>query len=160
MPRAREHAPHAKIWIFLADTLSSACARGGQPTGTTASAVLLRIKPTASPSKKIWTEWPASASASPCRKGNAALVGSSDPHALFIMMLRGFLLPGDAGACAPDAESKLANAISGNAANCERNDRRDMEHPVIVRRRGPPNITPGTNTFLHNLLTCDHLGFG
>jgi hypothetical protein len=45
-------------------------------------------------------------------------------------------LPGDAGACAPDAESKLANAISGNAASCERKDRRDMEHPVIVRSLG------------------------
>src|ERR1700722_1022013 len=135
MPRAREHAPHAKIWIFLADTFSSVCARGAQPTGTTASASLLRIKPTASPSRKIWTEWPASESASPWRNGNAALVGSSDPQALFIMMLRGFLLPADAGACAPDAESKLANAISGNAASCERKDRRDIEHPVIVQSK-------------------------
>src|SRR6185437_5096697 len=110
-------------------TFSSVRARGGQPTGTTASASLVRINPTASPNRKICTEWPASANARPWRNGKAAFVGSSDPQALFIMMLSRFPPPGDGADCAPDAESKLASAISGNAANCERNDRRDMEYP-------------------------------
>src|SRR5580698_7857114 len=44
---------------------------------------------TASPSRKICTECPASDSARPCRKGSAALVGSSEPQALFIMMFSG-----------------------------------------------------------------------
>src|SRR5215472_9662206 len=59
-------------------------ASGGHPTGTTASATQLRISPTASPSKKMCTSWPASAKALACRKGKAALVGSSEPHALLI----------------------------------------------------------------------------
>src|SRR5215469_10887749 len=59
-------------------------ASGGQPTGTTASDTQLRISPTASPNRKICTSWPASAKALACRKGNAALVGSSDPQALLI----------------------------------------------------------------------------
>lgn len=52
--------------------------------GTIALATGFRITETASPSKNICTEWPASESASPCRKGNADFVGSSDPQALFI----------------------------------------------------------------------------
>src|SRR5580704_17446746 len=60
---------------------------GGQPTGTTAAATDLRMSETASPRRNIWTECPASESASPCRNGKAALVGSSEPQALFIITL-------------------------------------------------------------------------
>src|SRR5688572_13652616 len=58
-------------------------ARGGQPTGTTAFATGSRMSETASPSRKICASWPASAGAFACRNGNAALVGSSEPRALF-----------------------------------------------------------------------------
>jgi hypothetical protein len=57
---------------------------GGQPTGTTAFITASFIKDTASPSKKIWTSWPASANAFAWRNAKAAFVGSSDPQALLI----------------------------------------------------------------------------
>jgi hypothetical protein len=40
--------------------------------------------------RKIWTSCPASARASPCEKANEPRVGSSDPHALFIMIFNFF----------------------------------------------------------------------
>src|SRR5258708_16079361 len=73
---------------------------------------------TASPSKNICTEWPASESASPCRNGNAAFVGSSDPQALFIMILSGLCV-----ACSLQAVMPR----NGKAITCDRNDRRAME---------------------------------
>src|SRR5215471_8444225 len=91
MPRARLQAPQAKIGILRAATFSMVSISGGHPTGTMAAATGLRITETASPRRKIWTECPASASASPWRKGKAALVGSSEPQALFIMILSGGL---------------------------------------------------------------------
>src|SRR6476469_2074363 len=63
---------------------SSVSASGGQPTGTTAAARALRIRETASPSRKICTEWPASANALACKNANAAFVGSSEPQALLM----------------------------------------------------------------------------
>ena len=71
-----------------------------------------RIKDVASAKRKICTSWPASASASPCAKGNAALVGSSGPHALFIIIFNGFFGSG------------VFNARKGKPANCARNERR------------------------------------
>ena len=86
-PRAREHDPQEKTGMRFARIFSRVSLRGGQPTGMIWSAVAFRIKYVASPVRKICTSWPASTSASPCRNGNDALVGSSDPHALFIMTL-------------------------------------------------------------------------
>src|SRR6476620_21313 len=114
-PRAREQAPHAKIGIFLARTSP----RGGQPTGTTALATDFRIKDTASPRRNIWTSWPASERASPCRKGNAAFVGSSEPQELF---MRIFSLVEFVVAAGPAA----AAATSGTAASFRTNDRRTI----------------------------------
>lgn len=71
----------------FATTLASVALRGGQPTGMMESTVALRIRCVASPVRKVWTSCPASARASPCRKGTEARVGSSDPQALFIMIL-------------------------------------------------------------------------
>src|SRR5262245_64765922 len=62
---------------------ASVSARGGQPTGTMALATGARMMETASPRMKTFTSCPASASALACAKPKAALVGSSDPHALF-----------------------------------------------------------------------------
>lgn len=83
-PRAREQA--VQTWMLVPSSIVFAriSASGGHPTGTTASETQLRISPTASPSMKICTSWLASAKALAWRKGNAALVGSSDPHALLI----------------------------------------------------------------------------
>src|SRR4051812_4002935 len=55
---------------------------GGHPTGVTELISSSFIKLTASPSRKIWTSWPASAKAFACRKAKAAFVGSSEPHVL------------------------------------------------------------------------------
>jgi len=52
-PRARLQAPQAKTGMCLAVILSRVSLRGGQPTGTTALAVTLRIKSVASPRRKI-----------------------------------------------------------------------------------------------------------
>jgi hypothetical protein len=52
-PRARLQAPQAKTGMCLAVILSSVSLRGGQPTGTTALAVTLRIRSVASPRRKI-----------------------------------------------------------------------------------------------------------
>jgi hypothetical protein len=82
--------------ILRAATFPRTSETGGQPTGTTASATDRRMSPTASPSRKIWTSCPASANAWPWEKGKAALVGSSEPQALFSMILSG----------APRAEAK------------------------------------------------------
>src|SRR5215470_2459851 len=62
---------------------------GGQPTGTTEFITASFIKDTASPSKKIWTSWPASANAFAWRKAKAAFVGSSEPQALLIRIFIG-----------------------------------------------------------------------
>src|SRR4029077_1819182 len=91
-------------------------AKGGQPTGTTALATDLRIRETASPRRKTCTSCPASDSASPWRKGKAALVGSSDPHALFIMILS-LGVPVVAGA-------EAVAAMNGSATRLRRKDRR------------------------------------
>src|SRR5438477_1333002 len=116
-PRAREQAPHAYIGIFLATSLARTSARGGQPTGTTALATDFRINETASPRRNIWTSWPASESTSPCRKGNAAFVGSSEPQALFMRIFSLVELVVAAGTTA-------AAAKNGAAASVLRNDRR------------------------------------
>jgi hypothetical protein len=52
-PRARLQNPQAKTGMCLAVIFSRVSLRGGQPTGTTASAVTLRIRPVASPRRKI-----------------------------------------------------------------------------------------------------------
>src|SRR5437588_8995167 len=103
--------------VFLATSLARTSARGGQPTGTTALATDFRIKDTASPRRNIWTSWPASESTSPCRKGNAAFVGSSEPQALFrrIFSLVEFVVA---------AGTAAAAAKSGTATSFLRNDRR------------------------------------
>jgi len=81
-PRAFEQAVQTWILIPISIVFASVSRNGGHPTGTTASETGLRISDTASPSKNIWTSCPASANALPCRNGNAAFVGSSEPHAL------------------------------------------------------------------------------
>src|SRR5258705_7637376 len=102
--------------IFLATSLARTSPRGGQPTGTTALTTDFRIKDTASPRRNIWTSWPASESTSPCRKGNAAFVGSSEPQALFMRFsLVEFVVA---------AGTAAAAAKSGTAASFLRNDRR------------------------------------
>src|SRR5689334_9598698 len=60
-PRAREQAPQTWIGTRCAITFASASESGAQPTGTTAFATTVRIRDTASPSRKTWTWWPASA---------------------------------------------------------------------------------------------------
>src|SRR5258708_5752145 len=85
---------------------------------------------TASPSKNICTEWPASESASPCRNGNAAFVGSSDPQALFIMILSGLCV-----ACSLQAVMPR----NGKAITCDRNDRRAMETSWFSRTTAHTN---------------------
>src|SRR5882724_7389081 len=87
-PRARAQAPQAKIGTCIVANLASDSPTGGHPTGVTASATIFRIRTTASPSNQIRTSCPASVRASPCENGKAALVGSSEPHALFIRILR------------------------------------------------------------------------
>src|SRR5690349_17241868 len=94
--------------------------RGGHPTGTIALATALRMTETASPRRKICTECPASESAKPWRKGKAAFVGSSEPQALFIMMLS-FLGEG--------CWDAAVTANAGRARRLERNDRRMRDPP-------------------------------
>src|SRR5260370_22934948 len=101
--------------MCLAIIFSNASLSGGQPTGTTALAVALRISEVASPRRKICTSWPASASASPCKKGNAALVGWSEPQALFIMILRVFFF-GSSGLAPKERKGKPTSC----AKNCRR----------------------------------------
>src|SRR5215470_7945225 len=81
-PRALEQAPQTRMGMPSATVARRVSARGGQPTGTTAFATGSRISDTASPSRKICAWYPASASAFACRNAKAALVGSSEPHAL------------------------------------------------------------------------------
>lgn len=97
--------------MCFATTLVSVSLRGGQPTGRIAFAVTLRISVVASARRKICTRCPASASTKPCANGNAALVGSSGPHAPFIMMFSGF----------SDSSALVLSARNGRAANCARN---------------------------------------
>src|ERR1700761_1765024 len=73
-------------------SLSRDSPMGGQPTGVVLSAVALRMRLVASPRRKIWISWPASARASAWAKTNAARVGWSESPALFIMIFRGFLV--------------------------------------------------------------------
>src|SRR6202795_4609283 len=94
---------------------------GGQPTGKIAETMDLRSNEVASARRKICTSWPASASTSPCANGNAALVGSSDPQALFIMIFS--FLDGD---CAGDA----LQAVNGRLASRERRSRRNTFPPI------------------------------
>src|SRR5258708_39937623 len=101
--RAREHAPQAKTGMCLATTLSSVSVSGGQPTGKIALTMDLRSNEVASARRKIWTSCPASASTSPCAKGNAALVGSSGPQALFIIIFSFF--GGGCALAAPKAQN-------------------------------------------------------
>src|SRR5215471_3489182 len=54
-PRALEHAPQTWIGTRCAITFASASESGAQPTGTTAFATTVRIRVTASPSRKICT---------------------------------------------------------------------------------------------------------
>ncbi len=58
------------------------------------------------------------ASANPCRNGNAALVGSSEPHALFITILSGL--------CAACPSRELPVKAKGRAANCANRDRNSL----------------------------------
>src|ERR1700680_2849673 len=102
---------------------------GGQPTGKIAVTMDLRSNEVASARRKIWTSWPASASPSPCAKGNAALVGSSGPHALFIMILSFF-----DGACA--CACVAPSAKNGKLARRERRDRRIMFPPLNAKVAG------------------------
>ena len=67
--RALEHAPQTWIGMPSAIVARSVSATGGQPTGTTAAATGSRISETASPRRKIWAAWPASANAFACRNG-------------------------------------------------------------------------------------------
>src|SRR5882757_10338075 len=117
--------------MCFAATLSSVSPTGGHPTGVTALASVFRINPTASPSRKICTSCPASASANPCRKGNAALVGSSEPHALFITILSGLCR-----ACPPRELPAEAKGSAANRANRERNNRRTISFSL-----GEPSYT-------------------
>jgi hypothetical protein len=87
-PRAREHAVQTWIGTFRAWVLVRISASGGHPTGTTALATGVRIRETASPSRKTWTSCPASANALAWRNGKAAFVGSSDPQALLMRSFR------------------------------------------------------------------------
>src|SRR5262245_14138142 len=99
-PRALDQAPQTWIGMPSATVARSVSASGGQPTGTTAFATGSRISETASPRRKICASWPASTSALACRNGNAALVGSSDPHALFtrtLMLSRPLAMVSDGG---------------------------------------------------------------
>src|SRR5712664_842542 len=91
--------------MCLATTLSSVSLSGGQPTGKIALTMDLRSNEVASARRKIWTSCPASASTSPCAKGNAALVGSSGPQALFIIIFSFF-----GGACALAAQGEKRQA--------------------------------------------------
>jgi len=113
-PRAREQAPQAKIGMCFATTFSRVSLNGGQPTGRIAFAIDFRSKEVASASRKICTSWLASASTSPCAKGNAALVGSSGPHALFIMIFRDLF----------DSCAFVPNARKGRPASWVKNVRR------------------------------------
>jgi hypothetical protein len=103
---------------LLAVAFVSASKSGGQPTGTTACATDARINEVASPSRKICTLCPASASALPCRNAKAALVGSSEPQALLNMILRGFFGSSAVAAAAP--------AKIGRKASRESKPRRSM----------------------------------
>jgi hypothetical protein len=55
--------------------------------GATDWATTVRMRETASPSRKIWTSCPASAKALAWWKGNAAWVGSAEPQALLMRTL-------------------------------------------------------------------------
>src|SRR5260370_9250921 len=115
--------------MCLATTLSSVWLSGGQPTGKIALTMDLRSSEVASASKKICTSCPASASKRPGAKRKGALVGSSGPHALFIMILSFF-----GGACtwacvAPSAKS-------GKLASRERSERRIMFPPMKGKLAG------------------------
>ena len=61
--RASEQAVHMWRGILCCIVLGIVSDSGGQPTGTTEFITASFIKDTASPSKKIWTSWPASANA-------------------------------------------------------------------------------------------------
>src|SRR6185436_3668855 len=65
-------------------TLPSASDSGAHPTGITAPATTVRMSETASPRRKIWTSCRPSTKALAWWKGNAACVGSADPHALLM----------------------------------------------------------------------------
>ena len=125
-PRAREQAPQEKIGICFATTFSRVSLSGGQPTGRMALAMDLRIREVASARRKICTSCPASARASPCANGNAALVGSSGPHALFIMIFSGFF----------GLSGFLIHVKKGKAANCVKNVRRAIFSPESGFPRG------------------------
>src|SRR5439155_15418698 len=86
-PRALAQAPQTWMRMPCPTVARSVSASGGHPTGTTAFATGFRINETASPSRKTWTSWPAAANALAWRNAKAALVGSSDPHALFTRTL-------------------------------------------------------------------------
>lgn len=73
-----------------------------------------RINDVASARRKICTWWPASASTSPWAKGNAALVGSSGPQALFIMIFSDFF----------DSSALVPHARKGNVDSWAKNVRR------------------------------------
>src|SRR6266849_3140281 len=97
------------------------------------------MSPTASPSRKICTSCPASARANPCRKGNAALVGSSDPHALFIMILSDLWV-----ACPPIDLPAEAKGSTANCANRDRNRRRTMSCSLVEESyAGRPYLDSG-----------------
>src|SRR5258708_28661492 len=73
--------------------------------------------------------YPASASTSPCAKGNAARVGSSGPHALFIMIFSGFF----ASSLFAPIERK------GKPASCAKKFRlaiHSLLHPLFPAYRG------------------------
>src|SRR5262249_16219469 len=81
---AREHAVQTLSGILCAIVSCIISDRGGHPTGVTEFIVSFLITFTSSPSRKICPPCPASEKAFAWRKANAALVDSSDPHALLI----------------------------------------------------------------------------
>jgi hypothetical protein len=119
-PRAREQTPHAKTGICLATTLSRISLSGGHPTGNIAAKVALRIRYVASPVRKICTSCPASARANPCAKTNEALVGSSEPQALFIMTLSVFGFATSSPFAAPKPSRPMPRSCPSRGKNCRR----------------------------------------
>lgn len=79
-PRARSSNVNGNL---PGDRLLERLAERGHPTGTIESATSSRITFTPSPSRKICTSCQSSANPFPCRNGKLALVGSSEPQALF-----------------------------------------------------------------------------
>src|SRR5713226_2614781 len=88
--------------------------------------------------RKICTSWPASANASPCTKGNDALVGSSEPHALFIMIFSFCVFAGPA-ACALAAPNPKKGTTASHGKSCRLFIFPPMDCNNRRQNRGPSN---------------------